>query len=172
MRVAFALLLAAGMPAVAPAQAVGPSRAAIVDAQKHLNNRLAVAGGRDPMEVLNSAQGVYLRGIGSIFTAQVDLIITPALTPFRQKMEAAQVAVIRRRKLEHLPLLRQAMQESLISTAKTLDALPLNEHVVLAVSLTYFYWEDRNGLPSQIVMKGVREPLMKGAANAIQVDEY
>ena len=44
--------------------------------------------------------------------------------------------------------------------ASSLDAVPPNEQVVLGVTLFYHTWEDRGGLPSQIVMQAERQKLL------------
>jgi hypothetical protein len=44
-------------------------------------------------------------------------------------------------------LLKQQMREMLIASAASLENLPPNEQVVLAVSLFHYSWEDYSGLP-------------------------
>ena len=79
----------------------------------------------------------------------------------RSKQE---IASIRTRKLQRIPILKQVMQEQMRSMAKALDSIPDTEQIVLAVSLVYYHsWEDTTGLPDQIVMKGTRHDLISGA---------
>lgn len=121
--------------------------------------RLSVAD--DPMEVLGSTRGVYLEGYGAVFTTEVNLVITPPITPFRMKITKEEVARVHQRKLERLPTLKRAMRAMLVSSAASLDDVPANEQVVVGVTLFFLNWEDRTGLPSQIVMQAPRRPLLE-----------
>lgn len=121
--------------------------------------RLSVAD--DPMEVLGSTRGVYLEGYGAVFTTEVNLVITPPITPFRMKITKEEVARVHQRKLERLPALKRAMRAMLVSSAASLDDVPANEQVVVGVTLFFLNWEDRTGLPSQIVMQAPRRPLLE-----------
>jgi len=89
-------------------------------------------------------------------------------------MSPQDVSRVHQRKLRHVPLLKQAMREMLLHSARTLDTIPLNEQIVVGVSLFYFSWEDTGGLPSQVVMRAQRGRLLQkaGADGAIQTEEY
>ena len=55
----------------------------------------------------------------------------------------------------------------LLDSARSLDAVPADEQVAVSLSLFYWTWEKRDGLPAQIVMHAPRKALL-GAANAEQ----
>lgn len=162
------------LPAAKVPAKAGPSRAAITAAGKAFDGKVLKVSATDPLELMSSAQGVYIEGFGVVFTAEIDLIMTPTINPFRQKMSKQEVAGVRTRKLERLPVLKTIMRESLVETAATLDALPPDEQVVFAVSLFYFNWEDISGLPAQIVMRASKSDLLVRASadSAIQVREH
>ncbi len=68
------------------------------------------------------------------------------------------------------------MREYMVSAAGSLGAMPAEERVVVAVTLFYYSWEQRTGLPSQIVMQAARGALAKGAGAAldaaVKVEEF
>jgi hypothetical protein len=117
---------------------------------------------------------VYLEGFGAVFTAQLDLIVTPAVNPFRQAMSKQEIARVRERKVNRLPVLKTIMKEMMMETAAALGSMPPGEQVVLAVSLFHFNWEDTAGLPAQIVMRAPKQKLLARASAdaAILVQEY
>ncbi len=168
-------LLAAALPA-ATAQKAGPRRAAIVDAERQFDGAINRIGAEEQMEVLSATQGVYLGGVGTVFTAEVNLTMVPtlALSPFRPTLSERDKESMHSRKVKRLPLLRQQMRESLARMAATLESMPPNERVVLAVSLFYAKWEITVGLPAQIVMQASRESLLRTpvSESAIQTDEF
>ncbi len=59
-----------------------------------------------------------------------------------------------------LPLLRNEMRQLLMRTSVTLDTLPANEQIVVSVTISQQAWQDRNGMPQQIVMQGQKAKLM------------
>src|SRR5574340_44580 len=101
-RACFAILAAALALSAADGEKTRPKRAEVMGVQEDFDKRVKTVSLDDPMEVLSSAQGVYLTGYGAVFTAQVDLIVTPALNPFRQKMSPQEVERVRQRKLARL----------------------------------------------------------------------
>lgn len=173
MTVAWLLILAAAA-AQTPAPKPPPERTAIAALEKAFDTRILKVSATDPLEVMSSAQGVYLHGFGAVITAQVDLIMTPTVNPFRQTMSKAEIERVRARKMERLPVLKTIMREMLMQSAAALDSMPAGEQVVIAVSLFRFAWEDSSGLPSQIVMQAPRAKLLARASAdaAIQVQEF
>jgi hypothetical protein len=63
--------------------------------------------------------------------------------------------------------LRTAMRSMLVDSARSLDSVPPGEQVAVGLSLFYWTWENREGLPAQIVMHAPRKALLE-AANAEQ----
>ena len=164
----------AAAPAAAPAAVVTPTeksrlpRQTLADVERHLDTKLASLGGaNDPMDLLGDARGIYLDGYGAVFTAEVSLIVTPGINPFHTEFTAPEKEKVHQRKIDRLPLLRQAMRDMWRDSATTLTAMPDNQQVVIAVRLLYLPWEDTHGLPAQIVMKGDR----RAAAGSVQMEE-
>lgn len=174
MRLLCILALAAAAFGQEPAAKPRPDRAAISALEKSFNGRIRKVSNTDPMDVMNAAQGVYLQGFGAVFTAELDLITTPGLSPFRQKMTKPEIERVRARKADRLPVLKSIMREAMMETAAALTGMPPDENVVIAVTLFHYYWEDWTGMPAQIVMQAPRSKLLARASadSAIQVQEH
>ena len=125
----------------------------------------------DPYMLLGLTRGLYLEGYGVVLSAEVNLAITPGATPFRMAMTDDEKAALRKKKMDRLPGLKQAMRDVLVASAKSLEPMPTNEQVVVAITLLNRSFEQTQGLPSQIVMRASRQSLMTGVA-AIKVREY
>jgi hypothetical protein len=150
------------------------SRADIAALERTFDQRFERASLTDPFDLLGPTRGVYLEDFGVVFSAELNLIVTPNLSPFHQSFTKQEIARIHQRKLARLPLLKQHMREMLITTASTLENLPPGEQVVLAVSLFHYSWEDSSGIPAQIVMRAQRQQLLSNATRetAIRTVEY
>lgn len=166
-------LALAGALAAATPDSPHPPRAAIVDLEKSFDAAIEKFSASDPMMVMASTQGVYVQGFGAVFTAQVDLINTPTLSPFRREISEADKQRILSQKRDRLPALREQMRRMLAAAAARLKEIPQEERMVLAVSIFRYSWEDTKGLPAQIVMHAERGELLKAAANnaAIRIEE-
>jgi hypothetical protein len=164
-------------PAAAPAVASAPAppatvtptekprvpRQALADVERRLDTKFTNLGGaNDPMDLLGAARGIYLDGYGAVFTVEVSLIVTPGINPFHPVMTEPEKAKVHQRKLDRLPMLRQAMRDVWRDSATALTPVPDNQQVVIAVRLLYLTWEDTRGLPGEIVMKGDRRTALAG----------
>lgn len=160
------LLVAAGAYAQFPvrtASAVNPqvakpllSFAVMTDLEKHLDERISTAGGAEPLVLLGPARALYLAGYGAVVTQEVSLAITPTITPFRPQITTQDVVRVHQQKVARVPLLRQLIRQMWASTAETLNTVPDSEQIVIAIRLLYKSWEDTNGLPGQILLRGTR----------------
>ena len=146
--------------AVAPTQRPGISRQTFAEMEKSFDGQLAATGGAHPIDILGLTRGVYLEDYGVVFTAEVSLMVTPTINPFRKEISPELRAEVHRQKLENLPLLRKAMREMVKTTAATFGAagvkmniLKPTSQVVLSVRLSYLPYENTIGLPGQIIMK-------------------
>jgi hypothetical protein len=137
-------------------------RQAFTDLEKRMDNKVASADSKDPIDLLGLTRGLYLQGYGVVFTTEVSLIVTPTPNPFRQQITKEEAARVHQRKLEHLPLLKKAMREMWMDAASSFTSVPDTEQVVLALRLLYQSWEDTKGLPAEIVMKGPRKAALTG----------
>ena len=160
---------AAPHASVTPTEKSRVPRQALSDLERRLDIKLTSLGGAtDPIDLLGAARGIYLDGYGVVLTAEASLIITPGLSPFHTVMTEAEKAKVHQRKLDRLPMLRQAMRDMWRDSATALTAIPDNQQVVIAVRLLYLPWEDTRGLPGEIVMKGDRR---SAATGAVQIEE-
>ncbi len=147
---------------VSPAERPKTTRQAVTDVEKRLDARINMIGGADPVYVLGLTRGLYLPGYGAVFTAELDLIPTPIPNPFRPKITPEEAVKVHQRKIEHLALLKKSMHDMWVDAASSLTSLPDTDQIVVAVRLFYQPWEDMNGLPAQIVMKGPRKAALSG----------
>lgn len=158
----------------APAAHPRITRSALAGIEKSFDQRLESASVSDPFDLLGTTRGVYLEGYGAVFSAELNLIVSPNLSPFHQRFTKQEIARIHERKLQRLPLLKQNMREMLIRSAADLENLPPGEQVVLAVSLFHYSWEDSSGIPGQIVMQAHRQELLSIATrdSSIHTEEF
>jgi hypothetical protein len=163
MRAAALILFAALLPL--PAQRALPSRAEIGAMERTFDQKLQRFSIDTPIEVLGLTRGIYLEGYGAVFTAEVNLVQTPGISPFRPTLTKDDVARARAAKLRRIPELRSLMRETMLASAGSLDRLPMDERLVLGVSLFYNPWEDATGMPRQITMLAQRKLLLEVAAN-------
>ncbi|MFN9456563.1 MAG: hypothetical protein ACK6D7_04150 [Acidobacteriota bacterium] len=171
-------LLALG--ALLPAANV--TRPALTAVEDSVNRRLKSLVPGEPYLLLGETHGVYLENYGAVFTASVNLVEGPNVTPFRPAISPRDRAELRQRKLDRLPKLREIMRESLVASAAMLDTVPANEQMVLSVALPRYHWEDTSGLPAQIVMQATRGALVNlqvnpsadpaAAAQTFRIREY
>jgi|SRR5215472_10388550 hypothetical protein len=153
--------------AVTTAEKPALSFAVMADLEKQLDDKVSMAGGAPPMQLLGPARALYLPGYGAVVTQEVSVIVTPTITPFHQSISPKEVAQVHQQKAARLPLMRQTIKDMWTHTANTLNMVPNNEQIVVAVRLLYKSWEDTNGLPGQITLKGSRSAGIAGA----QMDE-
>ena len=131
--------------------------------EKRFNERLSTLfDGNDPLDLLGNTRGVYLEGYGAVFTAEVSLVVTPAITPFRARITKEVADGVRQKKIQRMPVLQTAMKEMLRNMGATFIPVPDEPQMVLVVRFYYEPWEDMNGMPSQIIMKASRTNAMKG----------
>ncbi|MFB3776183.1 MAG: hypothetical protein ACE141_01195 [Bryobacteraceae bacterium] len=170
-----ALLVAAMTPAAEPPKAK-VARASLVPLESGFDARITRPGQDDPFDLLGNTRAVYLPGYGVVLTAEVNLVTAPPVTPFRPAAAKEDAANLRRRKLAKLEVLKKAMRELMATTASSLGSLPPGEQVVVAVTLFYYSWEQRAGLPSQILMQAPKAALLGGAGPeldaALKVEEF
>ncbi len=155
-------------PHAAPGQTIGtrPMRIALgtfANLEKRFDGELSnVGGANDPLDLLGTTRGVYLDGYGALFTAELSLIVTPSINPFRPKITPALKEQVHQRKVARVPLLEQAMKEMLKTAAMTLIQVPDGQQFVFAVRLDYLSYEDTIGLPGLIVIKADRKAALAG----------
>jgi hypothetical protein len=78
----------------------------------------------------------------------------------RPEMSKDEREHFRLKKIQRLPQLRSAMRAALADSAASLDTVPNDEQIVIAVLLSRYGWEDVTGLPSQIMVQGQKKKLI------------
>ena len=185
MRTALAVLLLSALPAWS--QAAKPAAAlttpklqaavratripatSIRELERFFNYRLSglVKDVDNPAELMGDTRGVQIEDFGVVFTAEVSLVLTPAITPFMQKIPPELAARIRQFRVDRLPVLKAAMKEMMRSIATQVSAqVPPSQSVVLAVRLYYGAWEDTTGMPKEVVMRATRANAVAGNVEA------
>jgi len=130
--------------------------------QTGFDSDLASYDYNDSIDILGRTRGVYLSDYGVVFTTELSPIVTPNITPFVQKIPEETKISVHKRKVARIPVIEKLMGEMMKHTAEQLALLPDNQQIVLVVKLIYYPYEDVQGLPSQITMKGDKRSAMKG----------
>jgi hypothetical protein len=164
---------------VAAAAAPRVTRVSLAAMEKSFDRRVESVDVAEPFMLLGTTRGLYLNGYGAVFTAEVNLVANAVISPFRPAFTKQEVARLRQKKHDRVTVLKEQMRNALIGAASSLDGVPATEQIVLGVSLFYFNWEDRTGLPTQVVMQAPKKALVEaGKGNpaplqtALQVQEY
>ena len=144
-------------------------RSALIAMEKSFDKRITAIAD-DPYILVGFTRGVYLANYGAVFTAEVNLAIGPTQSPFRPVITKEDMARIRAKKLDRLPLLRESMRNTLLDAAASLDDVPHNEQIVVGVSLLYRADEDSSGMPGQILMQGERGKLIDAKLGRVSLD--
>jgi hypothetical protein len=115
--------------------------------------------------LIGLSRGVYLEGVGTVLTAEVILVNGPIsiMHPLPTKDELVQM---RKTKLARVPQLKKVLKDALVSAATSLDTIPLDEQIVIAVIIPRFTFEDATGIPVQVTVQASKRKLLesKGAA--------
>lgn len=119
---------------------------------------------------ISAARAIFLPGYGSVFLVEVNLAPAANASPFRRSYTAREIREINLRKRAALEPLRRRMRRILLSEGPSLTHLAPDLQVALAVTLFHFPWEDRTGLPSQVVVSSVRGRL--GPETALTTRHY
>ena len=136
------------------------NRGLVAAVEVSMNKRVEALFPGEQYLLLGHTHGVYLEGVGCVFTTRINLAEGPGLSPFRQQLAESERAALRKKKLDRLPVLRTAMREMLVGAAGVMDPVPPTEMLVLSVSLLHMPHEDTTGLPTQIVMQAERRTLL------------
>jgi hypothetical protein len=135
--------------------------------ESDFDSNLKLADDKNPFSVLGLTRGLYVPGFGVVFTTEVELAQNNFNPMFNQHVTAETRTSLHDKKARHVELLRQQMGAMVANIAKNLTFLAPTDQVVLAVRLYYQSWEDKAGLPEQIVMRADK----RGAASGdIKVD--
>jgi hypothetical protein len=165
MRIAaVALLTLCALPAGSLADNPKVTRAMIEGMQRSLDNKLSGLWPLDPAEVIGPTEGTYIQGYGSVFLAEVNVAPAPGISPFHPTVSVEEIRRTHEKKVQRLAAIRSAMRAMLMDSARSLDSLPPDEQVAVGLSLFYWKWESRDGLPAQIVMHAPRRVLLQSSS--------
>lgn len=150
------------------------SRSLLGTAEKSFDTKVADLW-RCALCVVGPTRGVYLQGYGVVLTAEINVVTAP-ISMMGTQMTDKQKVDLRKEKMARLPQLRALMKTALMDAAASLDPLPANEQVVLAVLLPRYSWEDPNGIPMQMIVQATKQQLLDakrtGADTALRFTEY
>jgi hypothetical protein len=167
------IVVVAGMIAATVAPRV--SRSSMVSLEKLTDSKVVQLDAATPAEALGPTRGVYLEGFGAVFTAEVDPNPYAAPNPFsRPRYSDAELDKLRIQKLARIDTMKKRMTESLVVMARSLEGVPPNENVALAVTIPYFVWEKSNGMPRQILIQAPKSALLNpsGLEKSLKVQEF
>jgi len=115
--------------------------------------------------LIGLSRGVYLDGVGAVLTAEVILVNAPVgiMHPLPTKEEIVQM---HKTKVARVPELKKVLRDALVSAATSLETIPPDEQIVIAVNVPRFSFEDGTGVPVQITVQATKRKLLesKGAA--------
>jgi len=100
-----------------------------------------------------------------VLTAEV-IVVNAGVNIMHPLPTKEEIVQLRKKKLERVPILKKVLKDALVSAAATLDTIPPDEQVVIAVVIPRFQFEDAAGLPSQVTVQATKRKLLesKGAA--------
>jgi hypothetical protein len=176
MRIASVVLLAlCALPGGSMADGPKVNRTMIQAMQHSFDSKLAGLWPQEPAEILGVSQGAYIQGYGAIFLGELNVAPTAGITPFHLTISADEIRRTHDKKLQRIGTIRNAMRAMLLDSARSLDSVPPDEQVAVGLSLFYWNWENREGLPGQIVMHAPRKALLQSASAeqaAIATEEF
>lgn len=178
MRIAAIIsLLLCALPSGSLADKTKVNRAIIEVVEKSIDARLQKLWPGDPSEVIGLTQGAYINGYGPIFMCEVNLALATGITPFHPSVTPDEIKRTHEKKVQRMAALRAAMRDILVDSAASLDSVSSDDQIALGVSLFYWTWENREGLPAQIVMHAPKKLLLQAKTGAfdkslITADEY
>lgn len=170
-------LMLCALPAGSMADKPKVTRTMLEAMEKSVDGKLQSLFAPDPEEIVGVTQGAYINGYGAVFMSEVNLAPAPGISPFHPTVKPDEIKRTHDKKVQRIAALRNTMREILIDTAASLDPVPADEQVGVSVSLFYWNWENREGLPAQIVMHAPKKLLLQAKAGtadkgAIASDEF
>src|SRR3954471_7367500 len=144
---AIALVAISSYPLIRAASTAVPrvSRLSVHAMENSIDDKVALIQIDDPYQMVGGTRGIYINGYGVVFTSEVDLVSNNLVSPFRPQVTKDDLSRLKNKKQQRIGVLKQNMRKMLMSTAASLDGVPVNEQVVLGITLHYFPWEDSAG---------------------------
>jgi len=149
--------------------ALRPGRQVFAGVEKLIDTRLfALGSANQPVEIAGLTRGLYLANYGAVFSSEISLAPLVTTNPFRLTITKKLHDDVHQMKLSRLPALRTTMVEMMKQAAQGLPQVPDSQQIVLAVRLDYMSWEDRTGLPAQILMTATRKDALAGVVQTTE----
>jgi hypothetical protein len=136
------------------------SRTTVIAMEQSLDKQLGALFPDDPVMLVGVTHGAYISGYGVVFTGEINLAPSAGISPFHQTISKEEVLRIHQKEIDRLPKLKLALQSMLVSSAASMDAVPADEQIALAISLFHFHWENLDKIPSQIVIHAPKKTLL------------
>lgn len=167
MKTLYSLLIAGSLLIAAVTIEPVITRNMLIPVEKKIDQRFETLYD-EPFLLLGMTRGLYLDKFGAVFSAELQLVSTPGVGTFGFTAPTREMLVsTRAKKLQRLPVLKEAMKSQLVSAAVALEKLPVDQKVIFGVSIFRRSWEDSTGLPAQIVMQAVRKDLLAARTAAL-----
>jgi hypothetical protein len=136
------------------------SRQSLAAMEKSLDQKVLSLWPDNPFALLGTTRGVYVEGLGAVFTAEINLATGPTIMP-GLGIKKEQIEKHRQTKLARLPQIKKELKQILMNTAASLDGVGPDEQVVLAVFLYRYHWEDASGIPAQLQLQAQKKQLVQ-----------
>lgn len=164
-----------GMALVGASVSSRVSRSNLAGLERLADSKVVAIDANNPGEALGPTRGVYLEKFGAVFTTEVDLIPFAAPNPFRPAYKDSEISKLRTQKQNRIDILKQRMVETMVLMAKSLEGVPADENIALAVTIPYWPWEKSAGMPQQILIQAPKSALLTGGnglSSALKVQEF
>jgi len=167
----FVALSLCALPAGTMADNPKVSRAMVKTMEENMDQKFQSLWAENPVQVVGLTQGAYIPGYGAVFMSELNLATGPTISPFHPNISPDEVRRIHEKKVARLAQLKATMQQMLADSAKSMDPVPADEQIALGISFFYWNWENREGLPAQIVMHAPKKMLLT-TKTPIPTDEF
>jgi hypothetical protein len=157
-------LMLCAFPAGSMADKPKVTRTMLEAMEKSIDGKLQSLFAPDPAEIVGVTQGAYINGYGAVFTSEINLAPAPGISPFHPTVKPDEIKRTHDKKVQRIAALRNSMRDILVDSAASLDTVPADEQVAVSVSLFYWTWENRDGLPAQIVIHAPKKLLLQAKA--------
>ncbi len=162
LRIALSILLVAlTLAAETPGSKSPVDFASIRRSEREIDSRIELFNTSAPMDVIGATRAVYVEGTGLLFSIEVSLAPAVGISPFFTNMPPGEVEKIHTSKLQRVPVLRELLLVMLAAMAKAHSDVPDTEEIVMGATLFYFPYENRDGLPAQMVVRARAGELRK-----------
>ena len=149
-----ALILTLGVTLFATGRA--PARLDLANAEHNVDIAIQRKWSEDPLILIGGTRAFYVDGYGVVMSAELNLVTGPSINPFSGPLTPEMVAAYRKKKLERLPQMRDLMSTTLQQAKAWFPTLRDDEQIALGIQLYRYPWEDRTGIPSQVVWQTMK----------------